>query len=158
MVKKMYTMLLLMTFILISFILTGCRTEENLGQFWELKEAYHQKLLDDNDIKEIAFYHNNNISLNTLDEKAEKQIINSRYFEMAAEIYPDGSKRYPRFAQDEIKIVKYYGVYHSYFIVMLEDVYDSFLEVEEDEMIGHTIFNYVNSNRIKVWVEKKQLK
>lgn len=107
MVKKMYTMLLLMTFILISFILTGCRTEENLGQFWELKEAYHQKLLDDNDIKEIAFYHNNNISLNTLDEKAEKQIINSRYFEMAAEIYPDGSKRYPRFAQDEIKITEF---------------------------------------------------
>lgn len=133
---------------LLTIGLTSCGNKDY--KFYSLKDAYLYSILTDEDLEDIANYHNNNISLE-ISNKDKRKIINTRLKEMKSEEYPNGEKRHPHIKFNEISIAKYYGEYNGAHVVMLEDDCTIFLEVEDTDNIGGIEFNYSNSNRILVW-------
>ena len=130
--------------------IAGCASQ-TVGTFYSLDEAYQNGWLSQDDLQEIADLHNHGLqSAENLDDKIADCVK-----ETAAWVLKHDEKSpIPEAKAEDFTILKYYGVYHQdYYVVMLDEPYFEFpaVIVDEWEEIGGVQFHITSFYEIKVW-------
>ena len=135
----------------LSTVISGCGEEENempAGELLGLKDAYERGLLTEDDLQEIAHYHNEAVSYpeNIPDDIAG--LIKETYlYRLRKENCTEGA------TIDDIDIKKYYGEYDGAYVVIINDNY-SFAPADvpyRTEKIAGVEFEYAGYDVIEVW-------
>lgn len=149
--KKFFIILSIVVFIL---VITGCsskKEDEKINFFYTLQEAYTECLLNIEDLKKIASYHNNG---HQAKDKLNVDVINEIKKIAAYNMQNDESAPIIDAHAEDFMITKYYGTYNNSIVFMINDPY--FFSPAEDLGIIETIagidFYYASTDRILVWV------
>ena len=128
-------------------------TNNGLGVFYTLKDAYSKGLLKDNDLIEIADFYQENESMdrkmsnsvNLLDEETKKEIKNSYLFYILKD---------DAISDKYVNIYAYYGAYNGTIAIGVTDNYNVYDKIIIPEYkVGNVIFyNYAESD-IRIWVK-----
>lgn len=150
--KKVICVALVVLIILaLSTIISGCGEKENempAGELLGLKTAYDRGLLTEEDLQEIAHYHNDSIVYpESLPDDIAGLIKETYLYRSCNE---NGAKDV---TVDDIDIKKYYGEYSGAYVVIINDNY-SFAPADapyRTEEIAGVEFEYVGYDVIEVW-------
>lgn len=155
MVKKIIGLMMGM---LLLFLLVACNTskEDGMGNFYSLKEAYDKGILTQNDLKNIAYYLNDNSDDDTfipnplspvyLSVEVEKSIKLTAVYELRTR--DENSK--PEATIEDITILGYYGTYNDYIVVRLSDSFSDYPDVVYEIVIDDVTFIYSGAS-ITIW-------
>lgn len=149
-------------------LVTGCVILVNYrsyGEFYSLPEAYDMGLLNDDDVKNIAYYYGEvviNGGMNSEERKTFEQtiknpiFINNKTQTKIKKSYLHNVLKNPFYPLNDIEIKYYYGYYNNCIVLYLEtpnkgQKVDPYFE---DIIIGTQEFNSYCSTYITVWIEK----
>ena len=121
-IKKTFILILFF----ICFILSGCKTNTSNGKFLSIKEAYESKLIDKNDLLNIAYYYNNNENINEEFEfiNQDDNELSSNIINMIKNAHLERIKNKTSNASiDGIIIKKFHGKYKDCYVVEITDSY-----------------------------------
>ena len=135
----------------LSIVIAGCGEKENeppRGELLGLKAAYDRGLLTEDDLQEIAHYHNDAVVYPESIPDDIAGLIKETY------IYRLRSQNGAEDATvDDIDIKKYYGEYGGAYVVIIDDnfVFDPADVPYHTEEIAGVEFEYVGYDVIEVW-------
>ena len=164
--KKLRLSIFLMLGVLIFvFVLAGCEkipaktpdetSNVKAGKLYTLQEALEFSLLTLDDIKQIAYYYNNNLTPEKpLDKEVALKIRETELADLKSKVGLNGELLYPNKSIDDI-ILEYYGEYNGCYAVLITIKGFAYMDVVSPQSFrdGITI-NYANPNYIMVWTEK----
>lgn len=148
--------------LLLSFLLVGCESpeEDPVGTFYSLKEAYNNGVLTQNDLKNIAYYLNDNSDDDTfvpaplspvyLSDELENNIKMTAVYGLHTRA--ENSK--PEATIDDVTIIGYYGTYNDYIAVRLNDNFSDYPDVVYEMEIDGVTFIYSGAN-VTIWHQDK---
>ncbi|MBE7078780.1 MAG: hypothetical protein E7380_02830 [Clostridiales bacterium] len=101
------------------FSIVGCREEKDLieGSFYSLEEAYENGWLTEENLEDIAGYHNNGIQY---PERLNEEILVRIKTDWAKKLREDKTNPISNVTADEINVYKYYGTYGDCVVIMLD--------------------------------------
>lgn len=137
----------------ILFSLAACKQEEveSMGTLYSLQAAYDEGLLTVDDLRSIAYYHNDNIQYpEVLDEKIE-QTIKKTYAEI---IRTRSSNPHTEATTCDVSIIRYFGTYNDCVAVILFDSFTDYPSVMREKKIAGVTFVYSGAN-ITIWNKNK---
>ena len=127
--------------------------EENMGKFYTLQESYDNGFLTKEDLEQIAYLVNNELSY---PQKLESDIENAIKDAAAYEMRNRKIEPYLDASADGFTIVRYCGVYSGNYVIIMRNDYDIFpTDVPSYwKEIGGVQFHFVGYDSIVVWREK----
>ena len=159
--KKHFLPVLILIITVLSFSLLAC-TDDAVGHFYSLEEAYDNGLISDEDVKNIAYYYRDVTAGGGLSDE-ERSIFepsakcpdepNDLTIEKIKKTYARDILKNNRTALGRISIEYYYGTYNGNVVVNVTDDYRSRDLLFIDEItIGNTIILHYCPSIIRVWV------
>ncbi len=139
--SKIMKLCVMFAVILFSSLNLSCSNNgvQEKGYFFNLEESYRLGMLNQEDLLEIANYHNNDLEyFNPLNKEMQTKIKKTRLAEM------DDDKATIK----DINITKYYGVYNDNYVVIVSDNFHPMDSVKRTDNVANVEFNYSNSNEI----------
>ena len=134
-----------------STVISGCGEKENempAGELLGLKTAYDRGLLTEDDLQEIAHYHNDSIAYpESIPDDIAGLIKKTYLYRLCNENCAEDA------TVDDIDIKKYYGEYSGAYVVIINDNYSSApadVPYRTEEIAG-VEFEYVGYDIIEVW-------
>jgi len=159
---KKISVLLIVLLLLLS--LSACDKTEDIGQedigtFYNLREAYEEGLLTVENVQSIADYYHGTLKYSrSLNLKIKQKIKETRAYILRRETSSDGTIIYPEAKARDVTILKYFGEYNGSFAVMIKDVYyDYYLDYyySRPDIVGGIEFDYYDRNSILIWVDEE---
>ena len=154
--KNMRNILIFCLVLLSLSVLSGCKKNDNVGDFYNLITAYEEGLITKEDLKSIACYYNGKevdgfnpkpMNPEKIDKRSQK-LIKKMYLEKIL----DGKKT----NINKVQIYNYYGNYNGNIALTISDDYYAYDYVCYDEYIIDDIifYNYYESY-IKIFAFKR---
>ena len=139
--KKAFIALLLG--IVMLFGVAGCnkKSQESTGTFYTLQEAYENGWLTQENLKNIAYYHNNGIPY---PESLSNNIAKSIKKSWAKKLKDDNTNQATDITEEMVVIEEYYGTYDECVIIIVDrfDANYPGIYAPYTIEIGNVIFNY----------------
>lgn len=149
--KVVCVVLAVLLMLALSIAVTGCGEKENeppKGELLGLKEAYDRGLLTEDDLQEIANYHNDAIAYpESIPDDIAGLIKETYLYQLRNENGAEDA------TVGDIDIKKYYGEYDGAYVVIIDDdfVFDPADVPYRTEEIAGEEFEYVGYDVIEVW-------
>ena len=149
--KVVCVVLAVLLMLALSIAVTGCGEKENeppKGELLGLKEAYDRGLLTEDDLQEIANYHNDAIAYpESIPDDIAGLIKETYLYQLRNENGAEDA------TIGDIDIKKYYGKYDGAYVVIIDDdfVFDPADVPYRTEEIAGEEFEYVGYDVIEVW-------
>lgn len=169
---KKFVVLYIVVFLL--FSLSACKQTDDIGTFYNLREAYEEGLLTVENVQSIADYYHGTLEYSeSLDIKVEQKIKETRAQILNLEISRvSGMSKFPDAKAEDVTVLRYLGEYNGSFAVMIKDIYHDWLFDSNNKLtypsdgylrpniVADVEFDYYDVNSILVWadVEPKFLK
>ncbi|MFA5692415.1 MAG: hypothetical protein WC907_02265 [Acholeplasmataceae bacterium] len=141
---------------LIIFILTSCHKPSN-NKLYSLKDAYDSEIITKNDLKDIAYYLNDDsmpIYPDELDVLTEKEIKISRLNLLKSLKDQKGKLINQDATINDITIHKYFGVYNDAYAVIIHDNYTGYGQAVTTITVGGIDLTHPDGNLIVIWYNK----
>lgn len=148
--------------LLMIFSLVACNDPEKvkLGRFESLQEAYNKNLLNEQDLKSIAYYHGclDDSSGTFVATPKEPDTLSVETSNKICQLFfkthvkPNISK-HDKLTIDDVEIIYYYGTYNGAVVIRMKDNFGTFGVIRKIVVAGIT-FEYNSGNDILVWVNE----
>lgn len=152
--KRIFMLLIVMLF---GMELFGCKEEEGqMGKFYNLQEAYEQKLLSKDDLENIAYYYNRLDNNEFQPRPKNPPYINKNDERIIKKVYLKEIINEPAKSIEEVNIYDYYGTYNECIVIGITDSYNVYDYVIKEEYVldGISFYNF-HEAAIRVFIFNK---
>lgn len=118
---------------------------ENLGKLYSLQDAYQEKYLTENDIRDIYNNYKDSSKKLVLSKEIELKILNDR-LAIFKNTYKDAKL-------EDISIYGYYGNFNNSYVIRLNDSFNDYSQNIKELKINDVVFEYSGPTFL-VWVSE----
>ncbi|MDE7454442.1 MAG: hypothetical protein K2M64_01280 [Clostridia bacterium] len=157
---RLISTIVLITLILgcVMVVVMGC-TEEVNGRFYRLQEAYDEGLLTQEDLLNIAYYHNGGIKGNedlfpeNYVPKQKDNLDNSVTRKVKQGYLNQFYSKDENTSIDDVTILQYYGTYNGCVAVMISDEYSGVSTAIVELTVANVWIKFMDGREIIIWKE-----